>query len=402
MQAIISPHKYLKYGILALATLLLVFIGVFTMRPVHAQGSAGQHIITVHDDGVDKGFVTSSSTVREALKDGDIRLDASDRTEPGLDEKLVASSYQVNIYRARPVLVRDGASELTIVTSYRTGQQIAKEAGITLHDEDTTTLTSSTDPISDGAVEVMTIKRATPFTFVFYGKTEPAYSQATTVGEMLIEKGIKMTTDDELSISASAALVPGMSIALWRNGVQTLTQDEDITYQTEQVKDSDHEVGYKATTTVGEKGRRTATYRINVQNGVEVSREEVNSIVLKAAVTQVDVIGTKVSLPAGSHEDWMAAAGISSGDYGYVNYIVSHEDFSWEPCKVQGGAVDCTYSGNMGYGLVQATPGSKMVSAGSDWRTNPITQLRWATGYAIGRYGSWQVAYEHWVSHHNW
>ncbi|MFB7180678.1 transglycosylase SLT domain-containing protein [Streptomyces sp. NPDC056257] len=40
------------------------------------------------------------------------------------------------------------------------------------------------------------------------------------------------------------------------------------------------------------------------------------------------------------------------------------------------------------YGLVQALPGSKMASAGADWRTNPATQIKWGLNYMNGRYGS--------------
>ncbi len=40
------------------------------------------------------------------------------------------------------------------------------------------------------------------------------------------------------------------------------------------------------------------------------------------------------------------------------------------------------------YGIPQALPGSKMASAGSDWATNPITQIRWGLGYIQDRYGS--------------
>lgn len=99
----------------------------------------------------------------------------------------------------------------------------------------------------------------------------------------------------------------------------------------------------------------------------------------------------------------MAAAGISSGDYGYVNYIVGREG-GWEPCKVQGGAIDCGYAANgmVGYGIGQATPGNKMASAGGDWRTNPITQLEWMSSYAVGRYGSWSAAHQYWLANNNW
>ncbi len=39
------------------------------------------------------------------------------------------------------------------------------------------------------------------------------------------------------------------------------------------------------------------------------------------------------------------------------------------------------------YGLPQALPGSKMASAGPDWRTNAWTQVRWMRGYVARRYG---------------
>jgi murein DD-endopeptidase MepM/ murein hydrolase activator NlpD len=40
------------------------------------------------------------------------------------------------------------------------------------------------------------------------------------------------------------------------------------------------------------------------------------------------------------------------------------------------------------YGIPQALPGSKMATAGRDWRTNPATQIRWGLGYIRDRYGS--------------
>lgn len=40
------------------------------------------------------------------------------------------------------------------------------------------------------------------------------------------------------------------------------------------------------------------------------------------------------------------------------------------------------------YGIPQSLPGSKMASAGDDWRTNPVTQITWGLGYIAGRYGT--------------
>ena len=53
------------------------------------------------------------------------------------------------------------------------------------------------------------------------------------------------------------------------------------------------------------------------------------------------------------------------------------------------------------YGIPQSLPGSKMSSAGADWRTNPATQIRWGLGYIASSYGSPCAAWSHSQSY-NW
>jgi hypothetical protein len=48
------------------------------------------------------------------------------------------------------------------------------------------------------------------------------------------------------------------------------------------------------------------------------------------------------------------------------------------------------------HGIPQAMPGTKMARVGRDWRTNPITQIRWGLGYIKGAYGSPCGAWSHW------
>lgn len=47
------------------------------------------------------------------------------------------------------------------------------------------------------------------------------------------------------------------------------------------------------------------------------------------------------------------------------------------------------------YGIPQSLPGEKMAVVGSDWRTNPETQIRWGLAYIAARYGNAQKAWEH-------
>lgn len=50
---------------------------------------------------------------------------------------------------------------------------------------------------------------------------------------------------------------------------------------------------------------------------------------------------------------------------------------------------------NKAYGIPQADPGSKMSAFGSDWRTNPRTQIGWGLNYIASRYGDPLGAWAH-------
>ncbi len=91
----------------------------------------------------------------------------------------------------------------------------------------------------------------------------------------------------------------------------------------------------------------------------------------------------------GAPAEWMASAGIAESDWGYVDYIVSRES-GWNPNATNRSSGAC--------GLVQALPCSKVPGNGYD----PVDNLRWATDYATGRYGSWASAYAFWTSNHWW
>ena len=91
----------------------------------------------------------------------------------------------------------------------------------------------------------------------------------------------------------------------------------------------------------------------------------------------------------GAPAEWMAAAGIAESDWGYVDYIVSKES-GWNPNATNKSSGAC--------GLVQALPCSKVPGNGYD----PVDNLRWATGYATSRYGSWAGAYGFWTKNHWW
>ena len=103
------------------------------------------------------------------------------------------------------------------------------------------------------------------------------------------------------------------------------------------------------------------------------------------------ISGSKGPKPKGGHKGWMRQAGFKPSEYTAINSIIRRES-GWNPRAIN--------PSSGAYGLPQSLPGSKMKSAGSDWRSNPVTQLKWMRKYVNGRYGGAQKALAWWNSHH--
>jgi len=80
----------------------------------------------------------------------------------------------------------------------------------------------------------------------------------------------------------------------------------------------------------------------------------------------------------------MLDAGFKIDQFGCLNKLWNRES-GWN-VKAYNASSDA-------YGIAQATPGSKMESVGSDWRTSAKTQIEWGLAYIKGRYdkpcGAW-------------
>ena len=193
------------------------------------------------------------------------------------------------------MVIVDGAKRIKTTTAAQSPATIAKSANVTLYPEDKTELDRVEDVLAEGGAGLkLVIDRATEFTFVQYGKRiDFARTQATTVGAMLKEKGIVLGAADGVSVPLNAPITQGMTVAVWRDGKQTMTQEEVVTKPIEEVKDADREIGFREVRTPGKDGKRTVTYEIEMKNGVEVARKEIASSVLAEAVKEVVVVGAK-------------------------------------------------------------------------------------------------------------
>jgi uncharacterized protein YabE (DUF348 family) len=367
----------------------LLVIGVTLAHDKKTLRPSDSHVVFIFDNGAKQTIDTKALTVGELINKLPLKLIDQDVVEPDKDTPIVEDNFRINIYRARPVTVIDNGIKTVTLTAQKSPRVVAQTAGINIYAEDDAAFASG-DIKQNILGEKVIIDRATPVGLNLYGTPLTIRTHAKTVAELLKEKQIKMAQGDTLQPDVNTPLTPNTQVFLARFGTKISTVEEEIPAPVQIVPDGTLTLGASAVRQAGSSGKRVVTYQINTTNGQESSRAVLQEVIEQAPVPQIVARGTIVDI-AGDKAGIMSAAGISAGDYGYVNFIVSHES-GWRPNAANASGA---------YGLCQALPGSKMATAGGDWATNPITQLRWCNSYAQ-HFGGWAGAYSFWVSHHYW
>lgn len=119
-------------------------------------------LVTFRDRGQDHVILTDAKTVRDAISDARISVDPKDVVEPAIDSELFSTDSAVIIYRARMVLVVDGALRERVLTPAQSPNEIATAARIDAIGEKDKTSLGRGNFVADGASTVLTISRAQP------------------------------------------------------------------------------------------------------------------------------------------------------------------------------------------------------------------------------------------------
>ncbi|WP_203751133.1 transglycosylase SLT domain-containing protein [Cellulomonas chitinilytica] len=135
-----------------------------------------------------------------------------------------------------------------------------------------------------------------------------------------------------------------------------------------------------------ERARQAAEAEAARQAQVEAEREAERKAARSLARGGSSTPGVPPSrVPVGEVKQY--AAGLVGADqWGCLEALWQRES-GWDP--------SATNSSSGAFGIPQSLPGSKMASAGPDWRSNPLTQVRWGVSYIEGRYGSACAAWQH-------
>jgi uncharacterized protein YabE (DUF348 family) len=370
---------------------IISVVGYFTVlrQPGKPIAPNSAFVVIVSHDKQVQTVPSRMQTVAQLLKKLNITLNKGDVVEPDVATAITQDDFRINVYRAVPVQVIEGSKRQFTFSAATTPRSVASQVGYQLYPEDGVTAVPVTNFLKQGSIaEEVVIDRSVPVYLNLYGTALEIRTHANTVADLLKEKGLSLAASDQVLPKPDTPIKPNQQIFVARKGTTLQSLVEPVAMPIKTVNDGQLAYGVRVVRQEGSPGKRIVTYQVDKKTGL---RKIIQRATIVAPVQQIVAIGTNLS---GTRGD-VIRAGISAEDYFYVDYIVSHEG-GWS------GVTKYNSSGSGAYGLCQALPGSKMASAGSDWQTNPITQLRWCDGYATGRYGSWRAAYYFWVNHRYW
>lgn len=381
----LKKHPFVVPVITFVALFFMTLVGVVILGEGSVVGPTDARVVTVFVDNTKRTLPTRASTVSDLLERLDIKVNDGDIVEPSLDAAIIEDNFSINVYRARPVLIIDEDKKVVINSADQSPRVAARKAGIVVYPEDHVLPEAPEDLLEEGVVgERYVIDRAVPVTLLLYGNVSAVRTQVATVGELLKEKGIEVSPDDMVAPSADTPLRPDMRISITREGQQVVAVEEVIEPPVEYVDDPSVVRGQTVEREPGVLGKKVVTYEIKLENDIEVSRTPLQEVITIQPIRKVIARGTKVVISNPSENvkigERLAASRGWTGEQWYCLYQLWQKESGWR-----------TTAGNPSsgaYGIPQALPGTKMATAGSDWATNPSTQITWGMGYIAGRYGT--------------
>ena len=190
--------------------------------------------VTFYDEGKKLTVKTEAATVDEALERAGITVNAGDKVEPALETAIDANNFFINIYRARPVVIRDGLIEKYLMTANYDARIMAREAGFLVYDGDRIDLVVNKNFLETGVAEVYQITR---------------------------------------------------------NGGQTVTVEEEIPFDEETIKDYNMKPGTSEVRQLGEVGTKKMVYEVFYIDGAEISKKLISDEVTREPVTRIVAVG---------------------------------------------------------------------------------------------------------------
>lgn len=246
--------------------------------------------VTLMIDGQEQHVETTETSVYGVLRENGIEVQDADDIEPALSADLPDNGLVV-LQRAKEITMIVGYGQAqTVRTQARLVADLLKERGIVQADSDD--VYPSINAVLTTGMTVR-FREAFPVDVVVGGQAKQVYTYQTTVRELLAKQGVTLQPSDKVAPSLDTVVSENSLVTVNTTRRATLTQEQLLPFDVEQVEDATLPKGQQLVTTTGRPGVRTKKYQLTLADGQSKEKKLLADDVTSEPVKQVVKVGTK-------------------------------------------------------------------------------------------------------------
>lgn len=269
--------------------------------------------------------IPSSSTVRQAIDEAELSLAEKDEVTPSMDTVLKADDV-IQLSRYADITINRGGEVQNLSLVGGKVSDALDKAGIKLKKNEIVNF--NTDAYLTDGMEIVVTECVTVH-FTADGNTEDILTTACTVSEFLDNQGVELGSDDIVSKPLKAVIDSDTELSVKRITFKTVTETEDIKYETVYKTSSSMKEGTSKVSKKGKNGQKTVKYRITYTDGKESEREVIKEKVITEPVDEIVVRGPKKKAPSSGGKTIKSKQKVANcnGD-GHGYYVITWSDGS--------------------------------------------------------------------------
>lgn len=213
---------------------------------------------------------------------------------------MTAGMFTQSAQAQTTYVITDGSTVLVHTSSATDPTSVLLEAGISLGQSDTITLSDT------GERTEIIIQRAQLVSIYNGADLMMVGSYGETVADILSRQGLTLAPLDRIDCRLTDETYDGMVIRITRVRVETVDADEAVPCQAITYEDATLDPGMEVILTEGRDGAVHTTYQVRYENGAEVSREIIAQEIVEEAVDAVVLVSP--DREADDHNTHLAAS----------------------------------------------------------------------------------------------
>ncbi|GAA3394745.1 ubiquitin-like domain-containing protein [Streptomyces roseoviridis] len=263
-------------------------------------------------DGVPRTLHTFADDVDELLADEGLAVGAHDIVAPGPGAAL-ASGDEVVVRYGRPVALTLDGRRRQVWTTARTVGGALRQLGVRA--EGAYLSVSRSAPISRRGL-ALDVRTERAVTFLADGRERTVRTNAATVREAVEEAGITLGDQDTTSVPLGSFPRDGQTITVLRITGSREVREEPVPFPVERTRDPELFAGTEVVDRQGVPGVRRVTYTLRTVNGVRQRPRRTAEETVREPVAQKVRVGTRPlpsSVAGADGLNWGALAACESG-----------------------------------------------------------------------------------------